>query len=103
MWHSWEPGCLLNISRLRSHRFLMFFEGEDSEIDLQQPEPEFSEYKWVDIKGIPLDVCSNPSLTPLPQSLTMHSHQQTWPLLPLYPLGGVIGRSPSESQSAWQQ
>ena len=64
MWHFQDPGCPLNILRLRSHRFLIFFEGEDSEIDLQQPEPEFSEYKWVDINEIPLHVCSDPSLTP---------------------------------------
>lgn len=34
----------------------MLFEGEDSEVDLNQHEPEFSEYKWVDIHEMPLHV-----------------------------------------------
>ena len=36
----------------------MLFEGEDSEIDLDQPEPEFSAFEWVDIHQLPLHVRS---------------------------------------------
>lgn len=34
----------------------MSFEGDDSEINLDQPNPEFSEFKWVDIQQMPLHV-----------------------------------------------
>ena len=34
----------------------MLFEGEDSEIKLDQPDPEFGEWKWVDLPSMPLHV-----------------------------------------------
>jgi len=46
----------------RSHRgqrqawYLMLFEGDESEINLDQPEPEFGEWRWVDLQHTPLHV-----------------------------------------------
>ncbi len=32
---------------------LFYFDGDDTEIDLKTPEPEFDGYRWVDIKEAP--------------------------------------------------
>lgn len=33
--------------------FLLEFSGKDSEIDITQPEPEFSSWKWTNIQNLP--------------------------------------------------
>jgi len=55
-------------------RFLMLFEGEDSEIDLAQPEPEFSEFKWVDVHEMPRHVRRSTAHCSVPQTSESVGH-----------------------------
>ncbi|HEY2446291.1 MAG TPA: RNA pyrophosphohydrolase [Rhizomicrobium sp.] len=59
-WLSYDlPAHLLGVAlhgRFRGQRqrwLALRFKGEDSEIDVRTPEPEFAQWKWIDIETLP--------------------------------------------------